>query len=266
MTTVSPPLQQHPNFRLALAQIGVKTFECDLRCATPVQCIRRFGLNAAMRGPVWKSPHADHAELHRSNLRLINSDGGDTAILQKAGFRQIMTPAHVAELALSDDILTTAKPKWRNIWRQSQRGPIAISTAPFHAKHHDWLLQADQVQQKQKRFRALPHEIIHAYAKTAPYDVKVWSAYLNKEPIAGMLFLRHGDRVTYHLGWSGALGRKHAAHYAMIIHAALYFNSHGVRQMDLGTVDTHNAPGLARFKIGTGALIRPLGGTWLRLP
>jgi hypothetical protein len=36
--------------------------------------------------------------------------------------------------------------------------------------------------------------------------------------------------------------------------------------LDLGTVDTENAPGLARFKIGSGAQIRSLGGTWLRIP
>jgi len=27
-----------------------------------------------------------------------------------------------------------------------------------------------------------------------------------------------------------------------------------------------SAPGLARFKIGTGAEVRPLGGSWLRVP
>ena len=37
----------------------------------------------------------------------------------------------------------------------------------------------------------------------------------------------------------------------------------GVQKIDLGTLDTVNAPGLARFKLGSGARAEPLGGTWL---
>jgi hypothetical protein len=36
--------------------------------------------------------------------------------------------------------------------------------------------------------------------------------------------------------------------------------------LDLGTLDTQNAPGLARFKLGSGATAQLLGGTWARLP
>ena len=259
------PLQQHPKFSAALNRIGVSTAVIDLPSAAPVQVIRRFGLNFAARGPIWHSGPHDADELKRSKLRLINSNGGDAKALCAAGFRQLMTPAHVAELALDRDLERHMAPKWRNIWRRAQHSALKIYNEPFDSAKHQWLLKADLAQQKQKRFRALPHAIIHAYSVIAPKDVTVWIAKSQGDIVAGMLFIRHGKCATYHLGWSNDVGRKHAAHHRMLIAAAHDFANTGVVQLDLGTVDTHSAPGLARFKIGTGAYIRPLGGSWLRM-
>jgi hypothetical protein len=38
-----------------------------------------------------------------------------------------------------------------------------------------------------------------------------------------------------------------------------------ISEMELGLVDTDSGANLARFKLGTGAVTRPLGGTWGRL-
>ena len=97
-------------------------------------------------------------------------------------------------------------------------------------------------------------------------SVRVLICYDNNCPIAAMLFLLHAPVVTYHIGWTSAQGRKFHAHHRMIMEAAEGFAQHGYYRMDLGLVETDRAPGLARFKIGTGAHVRPLGGTWLRLP
>ena len=40
----------------------------------------------------------------------------------------------------------------------------------------------------------------------------------------------------------------------------------GVTKLELGQVDTEKAAGLARFKLGTGATLRPLGGSWIWWP
>jgi hypothetical protein len=42
--------------------------------------------------------------------------------------------------------------------------------------------------------------------------------------------------------------------------------SKGVATLELGQVDTEKAAGLARFKLGAGATLRPLGGSWLWWP
>ncbi|MGL4236328.1 hypothetical protein [Tabrizicola sp.] len=52
----------------------------------------------------------------------------------------------------------------------------------------------------------------------------------------------------------------------MLTRAAEALAAEGVRWLDLGSVDTEAAPGLARFKLGTGAGLRRLGATMLVLP
>lgn len=265
------PLQQHPSFTAALKRMGQQVRTVDVADAAPVQTISRFGLRLASRGPVWACPpNGTHSNaLRRSGLHLINSDGQDAAVLKGAGFRQIQTPSYVAELPLhsaSKDRLATLKPKWRNTLRRAQAGPFAIQREAFCPNHHRWLLREDIKQQKAKGFRSLPHSLLVAFCAANPKSQFVFTALHAAEPIAAMLFLTHGRVATYHLGWSNEFGRTHAAHHALLDRASAFLAKRAILRLDLGAVDTVTAPGLARFKIGTGATIRPLGGTWLRVP
>jgi len=258
------PLQQHPDFGAALKTLGTDVRRVDIDGAAPTQVIKRFGVAFAPRGPIWDQENA-HA-LRRSPLRIINAEQ-PSDIYRRAGFRQLMTPAHVAELSLRDtDWMARAHGKWRNAWRKSQKSSLALNHSHFNAARHAWLLAEDRAQQRRKKYRALPHSIIHAYAALHPDKVRVFIAHCKRETLAAMLFLQHGQVATYHLGWSSAQGRETNAHYALLKKAADTFRARGGTRLDLGVVDTENAPGLARFKIGSGAQIRPLGGTWLRIP
>ena len=136
----------------------------------------------------------------------------------------------------------------------------------FDPKRHRWLLDADLAQQRKKEFRALPHAIIAAYAAQHPKDVIVFIAQQPQGPVAAMLFLLHHPVATYHVGWSNNVGRDCCAHHRILFEAATVFSGQGYLRLDLGSVDTENSPSLARFKIGTGAVVRSLGGTWLRIP
>ncbi len=260
------PLQQHPTFGTVLGLIGTRIERIDLHGAAPTQIIRRFGLGFAPRGPVWVRENPD--ALRNSPIRVLNAEQPGQ-IYRQAGFRQIMTAAYVAELDLRgtpDTRQAKLHGKWRNAWRKSQRCKLKLHQTRFDPALHGWLLQADRDQQQAKRFRALPHSIIHAYAAISPRDVIVFTAKQKHDVIAAMLFLQHSPVVTYHLGCTGETGRVCNAHHALLLHAADHFAENGFTRLDLGTVDTENTPGLARFKIGSGATVRPLGGTWLRLP
>lgn len=268
---ISLPLQQHQNFGAALTLLGRTVSHVPINGAAPVQTIKRYGLCFASRGPIWQSGSTDGRaqDLRRSGLHLINSDGQDSDSLARAGFRQIKTPSYVAEVSLAgkfDDRLGRMAPKWRNIFRRTETANISITDDPFCTTHHAWLLDEDTKQQKAKRFRSLPHVFLHAYAISNPDCVRVFTAFKGRDPIAAMVFLLRGCVATYHLGWSNHQGRKCAAHHAIMVNAWGYLADRSITRLDLGAVDTVNAPGLARFKIGTGAHIRPLGGTWLRMP
>ena len=83
---------------------------------------------------------------------------------------------------------------------------------------------------------------------------------------AAMCFVRHGGTATYHMGWAADAARAQGVHGVMLWQAALALRAEGVGMLDLGQVDHEAAPGLARFKLGTGAALVGLGATVLVLP
>jgi len=262
------PLQQHPHFAAALAQMGRPVSFVDVEGAAPVLAVRQFGQLMASRGPIWHGP-SHSAALRRAAFRMINTDAPDDTLMRAAGLRCVMTPAHVAEL----DLLATPEarqqamtPKWRRAWQAAQSAPLKISEHAYNAQTHAWILTADLAQQRRKGFRGLPFSLIDAYTAVRPSSVRVMVAMEEETPIAAMLFLLHLPVATYHIGWTSARGRAACAHHRMIVIASDLLANRGYRRLDLGMVDTDTTPGLARFKIGTGAQVRPLGGTWVRLP
>jgi lipid II:glycine glycyltransferase (peptidoglycan interpeptide bridge formation enzyme) len=262
------PLQQHPRFAAALGMLGRPVHKISVAGAAPVVAVRVCGQLLASRAPVWHGAPSGQA-LANSPLRLINAETAAHAHMRQGGFRQLSTPAHVAELDLTAstlDRLQNMKGKWRNAWRRAQNAPVTIRHAPFCAQSHDWLLRADKAQQKAKRFRSLPHNLIGAYAATGADAAVVFVASHADTPISAMLFLTHAPFATYHLGWNGVQGRALTLHHRLLMVAADHFAQAGFTRLDLGSIQTDHAPGLARFKIGSGAKLRPLGGTWLRLP
>lgn len=265
------PLQQHPHFGGALRHLGRDVETVEIAGALPVQTIRRYGLRFAPRGPIWCDASCDDTRtqnLRASRLGLMNTETPGP-LPRAAGFLRVMTPAFVAELDLTQGVearQASMKVKWRNSYRKGLNHHHKIKIERFHTDHHQWVLDADLVQQRLKGFKALPHDIIHAYSARHPKDVIVLTAIIKKINVAAMLFLRHPPVATYHIGWINTCGRATAAHQVLLMKACDHFADQGLTRLDLGSVDTQNAAGLARFKIGSGAAVRPLGGTWLRCP
>ncbi len=262
------PLQQHPHFASALNRMGRDVRYVDVADAAPVLTVRVLGQSMTSRGPLWQGP-PQAAALRKTGLRMLNLDQPQEATVSDAGFRRVMTNAHVAELDLRSTPETRQNamhPKWRNAWRRAQDTALRLTEARFDPYAHAWLLKQDLKNQRAKQFRGMPHALVCAYATSQPRSVRVLTGYVNDAPVAAMLFLWHGRVATYHIGWTDAVGRAINAHHRMIITAADLFADRGCCRLDLGFVDTETAAGLARFKIGTGAFVRPLGGTWVRLP
>lgn len=280
------PLQQHPAFGRALDLLGVAT---ELhRIGDPSQPIgqaltlsrRIWPLGAvalASRGPVWQASASreDRTEgmrmLAGRGLRIVNADtagADDCAALTGAGFRRWVTGQWVAELDLSRDkdvLRRRMAANWRNHLSQASRAGLTLTNEAFQPDPHHWLLGMEARQAREKRYVNLPPSLPLAYARNNPGMARLLTATRNGERIAGMLILCHGAVATYHIGWSGDLGRAHSAHHLMLFEAAQWLAARGYHRLDLGIADRQRSPGLAGFKAGSGATLRQLGGTWIRL-
>ena len=250
-------LQQSDHFTNTLQSLGVKAFFDDDSQSHYVQ-----------RGPlIYLARAAQSAPLraargiNRRAVTVINPDTANAADLRAAGFRQLMTPASVGEIDLTQPL--SPLPNWRASLSEGRTSALTVTARPLVINDDAWFFAADTAQQKAKRFRAMPHAIAQFWPAEHTLFVQ---ASLRSEPVAAMLFLVHGTAATYQIAWTNAQGRANCAHHLLLHHAATTLCARGVARLDLGTIDTVNAAGLARFKIGAGAQVRQLGGTWGALP
>ncbi|WP_424986318.1 GNAT family N-acetyltransferase [Microbulbifer sp. S227A] len=271
------PLQQHPNFAAALRACG----QDPLLLHHPVPAVilrQRLGgrLPVAMlaraepvlmRG-MTRDWLADSG-LARTPL-ILSPDAPCATQLARLGAVPVMTPAWVAEIDLTQakhDRRARLHQKWRNRLTRAEankRLKLVVDTGAPSAEH--WLFTADRTLQHRRGFRNWPEALTLAYARENPGQTVLFTAKDGREEVAAMLFLRHGRAATYHIGHSTPAGRAVSAHALILWRAACWFAEQGVARLDLGQIDTQHAAGLARFKLGSGAAPRPLGGTWLWWP
>lgn len=281
-TAPEPPglcaLQQHPRYGAAMQAIGAEVARLALTdgadtLGTAQVLRRRLGplrLTWLPRGPVLAPGTEPAAAMVRlPGPSVIQPDTPVTArVFQSHGYRALLTPAHVAELDLTpgpDTLFAGLHGKWRNRLRAAQSGPLRTHHRPFDPERDTDLLILDQRQQRARGYRALPPGFTCAFAATHRQATRLFTAHDRAGMLAYLLFLLHGDVATYHIGWAAPAARRAHAHTLLMWQAITYLHQRGVTRLDLGTLDTEAAPGLARFKLGTGATARPLGPTLLRL-
>ena len=127
------------------------------------------------------------------------------------------------------------------------------------------MFPATQTLATTRRFKTYPTALLCAFAHIDPNGALLFEAFDRGTLVGACLILRHGETATYQTAWSTATGRALQAPRALLWAAAIRLKELGHDMLDLGTVETDNAAGLARFKLGTGASLRPLGGTWIKL-
>ncbi len=222
-----------------------------------------------LRRKVWGLPVAmiNRAELHKP-ARLLE-------ILQEEGLRRtpvILSPERpvpeLARLGALDRALRRSEleQKWRNRLSHAETQALRITRQNMPMAPDHWLLRADAAQQKRRRYRSWPTALTLAYGEANRGAAKLFEAHEGRETVAGILVHTHGDGATYHIAHSTDRGRGLSAHNLLIWNAMEWLASKGIRQLDLGVINTEDASGLARFKLGTGARLERLGGTWLYWP
>ncbi|MBM9593692.1 lipid II:glycine glycyltransferase FemX [Roseitranquillus sediminis] len=268
------PLQQDWDWGEILSAAGAQVARAVVRSggaevALAQVLLRRFGpatLALVSRGPVWLAAVDQPAVLHA--LRRSLPARGPRALVVTPddtvrGMVPLVTPTHVAELNLKptlDDLRAGLHGKWRNRLAAAGRAGLTVRRED-RPDRYAWLLEAEAAQARQRGYRGWPPNLVPHWHRSVPGRVHVLSAWCGGERVAAMLFLRHGRRATYQIGWSGPDGRATSAHNLCLWTAIEALRAEGVALLDLGTVDTEAAPGLARFKIGCGARVRRLGPT-----
>lgn len=213
--------------------------------ATPPPNLRTLLREAGLpRGPLILSP-----EVPCPNLRAV----------------RLRAPVNIAQIDLGPDNTTRHAQlhgKWRNQLRRAEASALQICHQTFPPDHP--LLQLDAAQAKSRHYKSWPTALTAAFAQIAPHQTRLFTASLRGAPIAHMLFLLHGARATYHIGYTTQDGRKVNAHNLLLWRATCWFRDHGVTTLDLGPLPAQT-PTLNRFKLRAGAQPTPTGGTWLSL-
>lgn len=257
------PLQQSAAYAAAMRHCGARVHEADLGVGRAL-VVERGRLRLCSRGPVW-APGTPLAEQRRALRRLARWPGLTVVTPEDgmAGFGLIplITPLHHAVWTLTPDLRAGMAGKWRNRLLAAEGAGVRVRQGGADTLNR--LIAAEAVQRQARRYAALPAGFSLALGQT---DLRLWEWRQGGRMAAAMAFVVQGTTATYHLGWASDAARRAGVHAVMLTRAAEGLRTEGVRWLDLGSVDSEAAPGLARFKLGTGAVLRRLGATMLVLP
>lgn len=232
--------------------------------AGQVQVMERPGLRLILRGPVLAP-----GESAGPWLRRLARWAGATVAVPEApvggfGAVPLMTPRHHAFWDLSPDAETLRAAmgqKWRNRLAAAVRSGIEVRLGGRAVLER--LVAEEGVQRLARGYRNLPDGFTRALPEPA---LRLWQWRDQGQVGAAMAFVLHGKMASYHMGWAGERARQVGVHGVMLWQAAQALRAEGVTCLDLGDVNDEDAPGLAHFKLGTGARLRRLGPTLWVLP
>jgi hypothetical protein len=266
------PLPQSPEFGRALVALGATVARHETGGVTWQAVLRRVGplrVSVLSRGPVGAAQ--DRLDWlaavgrHQPGPLLLEAETLPPEALRAAGFWPLMTPASLAVLPLQapEAMRAAMAQKWRNRLNRTTGAGLTITRRP--PGRDDWLLAAEAAQARARGYRALPPAFAAAYAQVNPGRALVWEARHAGKPVAAILVLRHGAMATWQTGHATPEGRRLNAMNALLWEAMTWLHARGHTALDLGIVNTDDAPGIARFKLGTGARLHRLSGSWLRM-
>ena len=274
------PLQQSWHYGQAVASLGVRVRRFEIAAGGQrgfAQVVTRRGgpldLTVLHRGPVWEGPVA--ADLARAALRgLARRTKGAfiiTPLESPAGWGLVplIAPRTEAVIDLSPDLPSLRAGlhgKWRNRLVRAETSGLSVSTCRPGFRDLGPLIAHEAEQRQSRRYGGLPPAFLRAWTQVAPDNCLLVQTTDRMGLVAAMLFLNHGRAATYQLGWTSERGRHAHAHNALLWSAITQLRARGIASLNLGAIDTNRNPGLARFKLGTGAAARTLGPTCLVVP
>lgn len=274
------PLQQSPGYAGALRLLGAGVrFAVAEDGAGPARqalvVTRRvagLGLSLCSRGPIGQAEPL-RALAAQAGALIVTPETGmpdfamPETLVPSAGLR-VAAPRSVAVLDLrpgAAGLRAGLDARWRNHLRRGEAADLMIRQSG-DAAGLARLLAADRVQQRRRGYRNLPPAFVQAWAAANPGGFRHYSAWHRGTEVAAMLFLLHRPWVSYHIAWSDPAARPLEAHRRLLMCAMADLAEAGFTTLDLGQIAPGQNPGLAAFKLGTGAVARRLGASALILP
>lgn len=265
------PLTQSEEFERTCRQIGVPVRRVTAVGGTCLIQSRRLPVvgtfNLISRGPVLRDRHSGPAiwQQVRAAARGPVAINAPMVAERPPGVKL----ARGAELAIidlrdADQMRSGLHQKWRNQLKKAEQSPLTVINQPLDARRHAWFLDAEQAQQKARRYKAYPTSLMLAYAAANTGQARLYTAMLGTRPVAAMLIFKHGLMATYQAGVTTEEGRQYCAHNLVLWTVMRDLERCKFLQLDLGRADL--SAGLRRFKCGAGARVEALAGTYLSLP
>lgn len=277
-------LQQAWGYGETLRQYGAEIDRLVIyRGAQPLalaQMIRRkffflYNVGMVLRGPVWLEELGGE---EKSDIVRLITEGIPKSFFSHVivspedhfdtGLDQVVTGPGTAILDLTPDedmLWAGLYSKNRNKIRNTRKSGLEIVFGDHSHPCTNWLLEREKRQQKSRNYAGLPVKMVPAYARHGLEKNQVLTVFalIDGVPVAGALFLRHGAGATYHIGWNGRAGRKVNALNLVLWEAIVRLHDTGAAFLDMGGLNTKDGPGIARFKLGFGAEVKILPGTYM---
>ncbi len=274
-------LQQCSTYADVMTAFGCETVLADIHTSGALLgrariYLRRFGpfrIAWLPRGPVWTD--AATTTLRRRALsalpraapwRAVWAIGGESGVARHG--LPVARGCDMAELDLTPcaaDRRAAQHGKWRNRLKRAENAGLTITARRLSLPQDAALLAYETAQRQTRGYAALPHVFTEKWTQLAPEQTLIVVAEENGTPLGFMLMLLHAPIATYHIGWSGPRGRALNVHNLLLWRASQDLATRGYTRLDLGRTDTARTPGIARFKMGTGAAAKTLGPTTLCL-
>lgn len=246
---------------------------------------RRYGfiLSVALctRGPLWLRPLSSNVRarvykeikrslpLPRPRLALFSPEITDPHDASVARLHRVMTGYSTLLIDLTrpdEQLRAEMDARWRNRLGASEKAGLTIVNDEVAPEQVQWLLKEEQAQRAKKSFHGLPVAFVERYIQagtTTKQSALILHAELENQRIAAMLFLIHGRVATYHIGWSDQAGRVTNAHKLILWRAFEILRARGITTLDMGGVNTHDLPGISRFKLGMGGTVITYAGMFV---
>lgn len=164
-----------------------------------------------------------------------------------------------------DSLRAGLESKWRNNLTAAEKAGLSATVNGTKLAQYRWLLTTEEGQRETRGYKSTPAALVPEFvaAKGDRDSLLVLRLDAGKQKRAAMLFVLHGAAATYQMGWLDHANAPRGAHNLLLWNAIEHLRSRGVRQLDLGGVNTTSGAGIARFKIGTGGAVTTLAGTYL---